>query len=106
MRFGTVAAIGLKSTLGHGYPLLFLKGNLRLSCRFEYTVALAQNPVCASAHDAALRARIFAYSEKRVAATMSMTQLKCCSALLPQIEIHEVSPIFVQLFVSSENLCE
>ena len=34
--FYTVAAVGLKSTLGHVDPLLFLKENLRVSSKFEY----------------------------------------------------------------------
>jgi hypothetical protein len=31
VRFGAVTAIGLKCTLGHGYPLLFLKENLQFT---------------------------------------------------------------------------
>jgi hypothetical protein len=42
--FHAVAAIGLKCTLGHVEPLLFLKKNLRVSSIFEYIVGRAGNP--------------------------------------------------------------
>jgi hypothetical protein len=42
--FHAVAAVGLKCTLGHRYPLLLIKENLRFSSIFEYTVAWARNP--------------------------------------------------------------
>jgi hypothetical protein len=45
VRFRTVAAIGLKCTLGHGYPLLFLKENLRFSSIFKYIAGGFLNPV-------------------------------------------------------------
>ena len=45
VRFRTVAAIGLKCSFGHGYPLLFLKENLQFSCIFEYIAGGILNPV-------------------------------------------------------------
>jgi hypothetical protein len=44
MGFHAVAAVGLKGTLGHVHPLLFLKGNLRVSSSFEYILGRAWNP--------------------------------------------------------------
>jgi hypothetical protein len=44
-----VAAVGLKSALGHRYPLLFPKENLRFSNNSEYTVGQAGNPAGESA---------------------------------------------------------
>jgi hypothetical protein len=45
VRFCTVAAVGLKCTFGHGYPLLFLKKNLQLSSIFKYIAGGFMNPV-------------------------------------------------------------
>jgi hypothetical protein len=45
VRFRTVAAIGLKCSFGHGYPLLFSKENLQFSCNFEYIAGGFLNPV-------------------------------------------------------------
>jgi hypothetical protein len=42
--FRTVAAVGLKGSLGHRDPLLFLKENLRVSNLFEYSVGARGNP--------------------------------------------------------------
>ncbi len=45
VRFRAVAAIGLKCSFGHGYPLLFLKENLLFSCNLEYIAGGFLNPV-------------------------------------------------------------
>lgn len=45
VRFCTVAAIGLKCSFGHGYPLLFLKENLLFSSISEYIAGGILNPV-------------------------------------------------------------
>jgi hypothetical protein len=45
VRFRAVAAIGLKCSFGHGYPLLFLKKNLQLSSIFKYIAGGFMNPV-------------------------------------------------------------
>jgi hypothetical protein len=52
VRFRTVAAIGLKCSFGHGYPLLFLKENLQFSCIFEYIAGGFLNPVIESSRGA------------------------------------------------------
>jgi hypothetical protein len=48
VRFSTVAAIGLKGSFGHGYPLLFLKENLLFTSISEYIAGGFLNPVIES----------------------------------------------------------
>jgi hypothetical protein len=38
--------VRLKSTFGHGYPLLFLKKNLRIGNRKDYIAGEDFKPVC------------------------------------------------------------